>query len=184
MFKELLARLSSRKSDIFYKTLLYPKSDRKFRLRCYPHAHGIILAHTEGIPLRQSWTILHFAGPTKESPEFPVSSARRAWERIHWGLRGPARFIVDSAAHTHTHPHPGAINGSSPLSEGSGADLLWPGSLQRPTALSQQDQDQLLPPLSQCDLTQSFAQTLTQLLHSHTSTVKQRELSVCPLCGC
>ena len=31
------------------------------------------------------------------------------------------------------------------LCEGSGADLLWMVSLQRTTALSQQDQDQLLP---------------------------------------
>ena len=85
--------------------------------------------------------ILHFAGLIKESPEFPVSSAWAACERIQRGLRGPASFIVDSAAH----PHPGLINGSGLLCEGSGADLLWMVSPQRTMPLSQQDQDQLLP---------------------------------------
>lgn len=46
--------------------------------------------------------LLHFAGLTKE---FLVSSARPAWERIQRGLRGPAPFIVDSAAHPPPRSH-------------------------------------------------------------------------------
>lgn len=101
---------------------------------------------------------LHFAAITKESPEFPLSSARPAWERIQRGLRGPAPFIVDSVVH----PPPRTHKRKQSFVFGEWSRFTADG-------LPTKEQDSVTTgpgsaarSLTQCDLTLRFTQLLMQ----------------------
>lgn len=114
--------------------------------------------------LTKAKMILHFAGLIKESPEFPVSSARAACERIQRGLRGPAPFIVVSAAH----PPPRAHKWKQSFVRGEWSRFTADGPSTKDHATVTTGPGSAAPTFTQYDLMLCFTQPLmqTQLLQS------------------
>ena len=106
---------------------------------------------------------LFLAGITKESPEFPVSSARLAWERIRRGLRGPAPFIVDSAAH----PPPSTHKWKQFFVRGEWSRFTADGLPTKDHGTVTTAPGSAAPSFTQYDLTPGFTQPLMQTLSIH-----------------
>lgn len=122
--------------------------------------------------LKQKW-FCTLQGQQRNPQNFPVSSARPAWERIQRGLWGPAPFIVDSAAH----PPPRSHKWRQPFVRGEWSRFTVDGLPTKDHGAVTTGPGSAAPTFTQCDLTPCFTQSLmqTQPLQSLSIHVAQRQ---------
>lgn len=127
-----------------------------------------MIVHPGGNSFTEGQKCLHFTGITKESPEFPVSSAQPAWERIQRGLQGPAPLIVDSVAHT---PPPRSHKWKQPFVRGEWSRFTVDGPPTKDQATVTTGPGSAACTFTQYDLTPSFTQPLMQTQPQHSLSI-------------